>query len=346
VIDLDGDGHLDLVATARLGKPSLQMWLGDGKGALAPVRPTWTDAGYGALATRDINGDGFPDLVVASHFARVQTLLSDGRGGFTETVLRRSDGYVGAQLADLNADGHLDLILLGFERAGIEIYFGDGRGNWRLHTTLPERRPARTMAGRALVLGDIDHDGHLDLVAAFHRWGIYIYYGDGRGGFAGGPAEFSSATSKEFQSLLLGDVNGDGHPDIVSNTTAPGDKANGPDVYLGDGRRGWKASSTGLKVLEFTAPGIALGDLDRDGHVDIIAAGNLTGHVGDGYGLFWFRGDGKGGWRLAQESGLPVRGSPIVHGIALADLDRDGILEIIALGGGRDGGRIMIWKPR
>jgi hypothetical protein len=244
----------------------------------------------------------------------------------------------------VNGDGHLDLILLGFERAGIEVYLGDGRGNWRLHTTLLEKRAGRPMAGRALVVGDLDHDGHVDLVAAFQPGGIYIYYGDGRGGFTGGPVDFSSA-SREFQSLVLGDVDNDGHLDIVSNATSPGEKANGPEVYLGDGRRGWKASSTGLKVLEFTAPGIALGDFDRDGNVDIVAAGRATGNVGDGYGLFWFRGDGKGGWRLVQDSGLPARGLPIVHGVALADLDRDGFLDIIALGGGRDGS-ITIWKQR
>src|SRR5437773_10226710 len=74
---LNRDGHLDLVATARLAKPALQRWLGDGKGNFTPTTPTWTDIGYAALATGDINGDGFPDIVAASHFGRVQTLLSD-----------------------------------------------------------------------------------------------------------------------------------------------------------------------------------------------------------------------------------------------------------------------------
>jgi len=74
VVDLNGDRHLDLVATARLVKRSLHMWLGDGKGAFTPVTPTWTDVGYAALASGDINRDGFPDIVAASHFGGVQTL--------------------------------------------------------------------------------------------------------------------------------------------------------------------------------------------------------------------------------------------------------------------------------
>ena len=114
IVDVNGDGHLDLVATARLAKPALHIWLGDNKGAFTALAPNWSNIGYGALATGDINGDGFPDIVVASHFASLQTLLSDGKGGFTEKILRREDGYVAAQLADLDGDGHLDLILLGY----------------------------------------------------------------------------------------------------------------------------------------------------------------------------------------------------------------------------------------
>src|SRR5439155_20355803 len=213
--------------------------------------------GYAALAPGDINGDGFPDIVAASHFGRVQTLLSDGRGGFVEKVLRREDGYVAAELADLNGDGYLDLVLLGYQKAAVEIYFGDGKGNWRFHAALPEARPGQTMPGRALVVADLDHDGHLDLVAGFQRWGIYVYYGDGKGNFRGGPVDLASS-STQLQSLVLGDVNNDGRTDLVLNGTFAGrDQANGPDVYLGKDAQ-CDASSDGVKVLKFASAVAAL----------------------------------------------------------------------------------------
>ncbi len=344
LVDLNGDGRLDLVATARLASPSLHIWLGDGKGGFSPMTPTWTDIGYAALATGDINGDGLPDIVAASHFGGVQTLLSDGRGGFTEKVFRREDGYVAAQLADVNGDGHLDLILVGYQKVGIEVYLGDGTGNWTLHTTLPEPRPGIIMPGRALAVSDPHHDGHLDLVVAFQRWGVYVYHGDGQGNFTGGPIDLASP-STDFQSLVLGDVNKDGRSDLVINGTYDGRaESNGPDVYLSDGRGGWKASSEGLKVLKFASAGLAVGDLDQDGNLDIVAAGNVTGEPGDD-GLFWFKDDGKEGWRLVPESGLPTSGLSLVHSITLADVDHDGVPEIIALSGGLNG-RITIWRRR
>src|SRR2546430_10511686 len=118
------------------------------------------------------------------------------------------------------------------------------------------------MPGRALVVGGLNHDGHLDLVAAFQRWGVYIYCGDGRGGFTGGPVGFHSV-SQVFESVALADVNKDAHPDIVFNVTFFGpDQPNGPDVYLGDRQGGWKASSDGLKVIQFPSAGNALGARD------------------------------------------------------------------------------------
>jgi len=112
VVDLDLDGHLDLVVANR-GAGTVSILVGNGDGSFAPAQERVTEPGGGpiALATGDLNADGWPDLVVANNATdSLSVLLSTGDGALAAGVQypapERPSGVV---VRDLDGDGVLDL---------------------------------------------------------------------------------------------------------------------------------------------------------------------------------------------------------------------------------------------
>ena len=127
-------------------------------------------------------------------------------------------------------------------------------------------------------------------------------------------------------SFVMADVNGDGIPDIVAPAARLGEAT--LHVWIGDGKGGFSAWP--LRFVEDGKPnpsfsidygGVAVGDIDGDGNVDIVSASHEAGLVS----LF---GDGKGTFRIVR-AGLTGKGFSS-QAIVLADADGDGKLDIVA----------------
>jgi len=279
VVDLNGDGNLDVVATGpQLGAV---VWLGNGDGTFRPsVQYSNTGGGSSSVAVGDFNGDGIPDLAVTNGTAyEVYSHDNDYPqcGGTTVSVLLgRGDGSFGQPVAyetafdpesiavgDLDGDGKLDLVVLGgvgvncgtSSPTPLSILLGKGDGTFQKAMNFAIENLPEQQAGYpvAVSLGDFNLDGKLDVVVGSGYEGaiIGLLLGNGDGTFQ---APTTYGTGTEPYVIAVGDLNHDGKPDLAAANMSSGTVSvlrnlQGPDFSVqaagvGAITRGQSASST------------------------------------------------------------------------------------------------------
>ncbi len=318
--DLNADGNLDAVGGGTFSRNGLSVGLGDGRGGFAAGNRGVTGTANTGVAVADVDGDGDPDLLLASgtnggsNLVRVR--LNDGAANFSNAPdVPTSSQPTAVAVADLNADGDPDLLVAtlrdaAFQSTGtVTVYLGDGSGTF---AATPTEVPVDTNPFR-LVVGDFNDDGRLDFVTANNSPGagtLSLRLGDGLGGFAAPATGAELPVALMPQRLAAGDLNADGHLDLVSCASG----ANPVNVYLGDGTGHFAAApDVVLPDLPFA---LDLADLNADGRLDLVSAGNA--------GVAVRLGDGTGGFALAAPGG-PARSSALVVG----DVDNDGDLDVV-----------------
>jgi len=179
------------------------------------------------VAAGDVNGDGKPDLVVATPSsssaptaANVTVFLNQGNGTFGPGVAYAAGygstgagGVVKSFLHDVNGDGKPDLVVItenSNSGAALAVLLGNGDG------TFQSAKLFSTAFGpNSLVFGDFNGDGKIDLVVA-HCCGdtaLSVLYGNGDGTFQT-ESEFPGGYSAP--TVLTADFNGDGKPDLLA----------------------------------------------------------------------------------------------------------------------------------
>jgi hypothetical protein len=260
--DVSGDGQLDIIIS-RFFSVTLLKSLGNGQFAA----PATYSVGMGverSVAAGDVNGDGKQDLVTADNDATtLSVLLGTGGGAFgpraTYGVPYSPQSVV---LYDANQDGRLDIIVA-TDNQKLFMLLGLSTGGFGTASLLA------SLPATQLLLVDVTGDGRLDLVLPSGA-ALAVLPGLATGGFG---AALVYSTQVALERVALGDVTGDGLQDIVTYPSA-----RFPTPSLTTTVTVLPALATGGYGLAASYPvgnipaDIVLGDVNQDGHLDILAA--------------------------------------------------------------------------
>ncbi|MGZ7039779.1 MAG: FG-GAP repeat domain-containing protein, partial [Thermoanaerobaculia bacterium] len=221
IVDYDRDGVPDVVSLSfGSGNPvRVHLFPGKGGGTLGSKTTFETSLANGAsLSSRTIHG--VLELLVNERSHNLG-LLRYENGAISVSRIAAGPGFdLSSTFADLNGDGVADIVDTEIEdtpigddaREPVFVTLANADG------TFGERR--QLVQSRKLAIpfevrvADLDGDGHADLVVGdFQKPALYLYRGDGAGYFAEGVPIDAGGPVNTF---AIGDVNGDGHPDVVT----------------------------------------------------------------------------------------------------------------------------------
>jgi hypothetical protein len=283
--DVDGDGWQDIYLCNLQGPNRLYRNLGNWRFEEIPIGEAACASQFSTgAALADVDGDGDLDLLVNGIAAGTRLFLNDGKGAWVElkdSGLSRTASATSLALADIDSDGDLDLYCTHY----IDV----------MHLIDPTTRfSVIKRSGKWTVLKVNDYptslpwlkdrfealpDGRVRELPEYHG----LYRNDGKGRFTSILFETGVFQDEQGKAIppyrdwglaaMFRDMNGDGAPDLyVCNDNVSPDR-----IWINSGRGTFRAVDRfAFRHTSRSSMGVGFGDIDRDGHDDIIVVDMLA----------------------------------------------------------------------
>lgn len=278
----------------------------------------------GEIKTADLNGDGNDDLVVQSNTRNSEDVgiyYGNGDGTFSDRVTLMMGATTSIEIDDFDNDGKDD-ILLGTSTS-VLFYKNLGSENFVSAATT-------SLSGGVIAMtsGDINHDGHLDIIRSFGvgpTSQMEVLLGNGSGTFTASSTWLTGFSGGYASGLQLGDLNGDGDLDLIYGATAGGTTP--LYIYHGDGAGNFTDSGAAITAPNgYTVQSATLSDINNDGSLDILIGARKSGSPTL---LLSYLNNGAGAFSLTSSDTIGTSVTTSANGLTATDLNLDGYTDMV-----------------
>jgi hypothetical protein len=280
------------------------------------LQSTLTDANcnntLGGAVVADFNGDGSKDLIMSDWNFFIRMYLNDGKGNFSSTYTNPLPAGGNLESADVDNDGDIDLVVANSN--SVTVYANNGSA---VFTAITGNFFQGTGQATVTKVADLNGDSKNDLIVGNGGTGTtdssLIYYNTGTTGNAAFTYMFGIAPNPARNSVDVGDVNGDGYPDIVTGGSSWGAQLlfnvnNGSSFSMQTPPAGY---SGGARFV----------DWNQDGKLDYMNYDQYNN-----YGLRYVLNNGNG---IFSATPVILLQDFNAHVAKLGDLNGDGFLDIV-----------------
>lgn len=347
LVDVNGDDRLDLILALE-NQPN-RLYLNDGDGRFSVAEAGFIEADHDTEHVRvaDMDNDGFLDVVfVAEDDQNHEYYLGNGDGTFrnvTDRLPAKSEGN-GLDIGDVNGDGLPDIVVgnTGEDPANF-LWLNDAENPGYFIDASDQLQPAENGQTQTVKLFDADGDGNLDLLFGNESPPNRLYLNDGSGVFSYKEDGLQPEGDWHTREAIVFDADGDGLLDVffANLTSNAGEKERDPRgrLYLNQGEGQFlDETEARIPAYDFSTYAAHVMDYDGDGDLDIILSAVKIPSF-QGMRMQALENDGAGRFHLATQEVIPAATVGRSWGIAVGDVDGDGIDDVVI---GAWGGQVRL----